>query len=209
MTPTMSPPTAPNNNNNKEEFFLPLSSGKNNKEKMSNNSLASYNGSVGHPGYGSSDDGYSTDGQDTNELFSMESRSGNNSSIASNSGIIDLNGTGKTADDDNTDYNGDESTTGKNGGGYTAGTLGSSSRREGGGNSTVRSGGDGSSYGLDIPDEIFAKEETRAVLYSKAAMLVSLCFFAVVAGFATYYMSKKAEFTEFEVQVRKCVFMID
>ena len=59
----------------------------------------------------------------------------------------------------------------------------------------------GSRGGKDIPDDIIAREESRAVALSRMLVLVVLVVSATAAGVATFILSKKAEMADFEVQV--------
>ena len=195
-----------------DEFFLPLGGdGENRRNRHRNHNDRRRSSSASnerhHPGYDDTDDeasresyddptdsGYTTDGNDTNELFSIES------------GYNKRQRGGEVVDDDTYD----DDTSGKVGGDNdstsTPGSGGYSSSSKGGASGSKKTGS--STGSPDIPAEIFAKEETLAVMYTRTAMFCILLLFAAAAGISTFVMSKRAEFADFEIQVRssyKCV----
>ena len=98
----------------------------------------------------------------------------------------------------------DESSAGKRGG-YHSSDGNSTSGRSHDESSTTGTSITGSHRGgRDIPDDIIAREESKAVAMSRILVLIVLAVSAAAAGVATFVLSKKAEMADFQLQVRCC-----
>lgn len=55
--------------------------------------------------------------------------------------------------------------------------------------------------GSEIPEDIVASKETRAVKWSRLTVLVVLLISAIISGAMTWYWSRQSEKNHFETQV--------